>query len=139
MNETTKKPTKDEVIVVEEKKEEKIEVQKEKEIAAVLPVKPENKIIDFNSIDKILAILSDDNLLTPIFYESFISEIKNYPNIPKIDFIYSLTEVNSNIENTLIIGPITTSDLRELPQHLGNNTFIPVSYTHLTLPTTPYV
>ena len=60
-----------------------------------LPSKPENKIIDFNNIDKILAILSDDNLLTPIFYESFISEIENYPNIPKIDFIYSLSRFNS--------------------------------------------
>ena len=106
------------------KKKKKSKLIQEKEIAPVLPVKPENKIIDFNSIDKILVILSDDNLLTPIFYESFISEIENYPNIPKIDFIYSLTEINSNIENALIIGPITTSDLRELPQHLGNNTFI---------------
>ena len=41
---------------MEEKKEEKTEVQKEKEIATVLPVKPENKIIDFNSIDKIVAL-----------------------------------------------------------------------------------
>ena len=122
--ETTKKPTKDEVIVVKEKKEDEIEVQKEIEIAPVLPVKPENKIINFNSIDKIVAVLSDDNLLTPIFYESFISEIENYPNIPKIDFVYSLAEINSNIENSLIIGPIASSDLRELPQHLGNNTFI---------------
>ena len=122
--ETTKKPTKDEVIVVEEKKEEEIEVKKEKEITPVLPVKPENKIIDFKSIDKIVAILSDDNLLTPIFYESFISEIENYPNIPKIEFIYSLAEIKSNIENSLIVGPITNSDLRELPRHLGNNTFI---------------
>ena len=109
---------------MEEKKEKKIEVQKEKEIAAVLPVKPENKIIDFNSIDKILAILSDDNLLTPIFYESFILEIENYPNIPKIEFIYSLAEINSKIDNSLIIGPITASDLRDLPQYLGDNTFI---------------
>ena len=122
--ETTKKPSKEEVIVVEEKKDEEIESQQEKEITPVLPLKPENKIIDFKNIDKILAILSDDNLLTPIFYESFISEIENYPNFPKIDFIYSLTEINSKIENSLIIGPITTSDLRELPQYLGNNTFI---------------
>ena len=121
--ETTKKPTKDEVVVVEEKKEE-VTIQQEKEIAPVAPLKPENKFIDFNSIDKIVVILSDDNLLTPIFYESFISEIENYPNIPKIDFIYSLTELNSNIDNSLIIGPISTSDLRELPQHLGKNTFI---------------
>ena len=109
---------------MKEKKEDEIEVQKEIQIAPVLPVKPENKIIDFNSIDKIVVILSDDNLLTPIFYESFISEIENYPNIPKIDFVYSLAEINSNIENSLIIGPIASSDLRELPQHLGNNTFI---------------
>jgi len=122
--ETTKKPTKDAAIVVEKEKVVKNDVQKEREISPVLPVKPENKIIDFNSIDKIVAILSDDNLLTPVFYESFISEIENYPNIPKIDFIYSLTEINSNIENSLIIGPITSSDLRELPQYLGKNTFI---------------
>ena len=122
--ETTKKPAKDDVIVLEEKKEEQIEVKKEKEIATTLPLKPENKIIDFNSIKKIVAILSDDNLLTSIFYESFISKIENYPNIPKIDFIYSLSEINSNLENLLIIGPLTASDLRELPQYLGDNTFI---------------
>ena len=122
--ETTKKPTKDDVIVVEEKKEKAIETQEEKEIAPALPIKPENKIIDFKSIDKILAILSDDNILTPIFYESFVSEIENFSNIPKIDFIYSLNEINSNIENSLIIGPITTSDLRDLPKYLGDNTFI---------------
>ena len=122
--ETTKKPIKDDVIIVEEKKEEEIEVKKEKEIVPTLPLKPENKIIDFYSIKKIIAILSDDNLLTPIFYESFISEIENYPNIPKIDFIYSLSEINANLENSLIIGPITTSDLRELPQYLGDNNFI---------------
>ena len=122
--ETTKKPTKDEVVIVEEEKVEEIEAQQEKDMPPVLPVKPENKIIDFNSIEKIIAILSIDNLLTPIFYESFVTEIKNYPNIPKIDFIYSLREINSKIENSLIIGPITTSDLRDLPQYLGDNTFI---------------
>ena len=88
---------------MEEKKEEKIEVQKEKEIATVLPVKPENKIIDFNSIDKILAILSDDNLLTPIFYESFISEIKNYDAVflngekSNKKFSKYLKKINKNI------------------------------------------
>ncbi len=122
--ETTKKPTKDDVIVVEEKKDEAIDIQKEKEISPTLPIKPEKKIIDFNSIEKIIVVLSDDNLLTPIFYESFVSEIENYSNIPKVDFIYSLTEINSNINNSLIIGPITTSDLRDLPQYLGDNTFI---------------
>ena len=89
-----------------------------------MPLKPENKIIDFNSIDKIVAILSDDNLLTPIFYESFITEIENYTKISEIDFIYSLNEINSNLENSLIVGPITTSDLRDLPNYLGKNTFI---------------
>ena len=37
--ETTKKPTKDDVIVLEETKEEEIEVQKEKEIATTLACK----------------------------------------------------------------------------------------------------
>ena len=122
--EKTKKPTKDEVVIVEDKKEEVIEVQKEQETTSSLPLKPENKMIDFNRIDKIIVILSDDNLLTPIFYESFVNEIENYPNLPKIDLIYSLTDINSKIENSLIIGPITTSDLRDLPQYLGDNTFI---------------
>ena len=123
--ETTKKPTKDDVVIVEEAKEEdRIEAQKEKEIAPILPIKPEHKTIDFNRIEKIIAVLSDDNLLTPIFYQSFVNEIKNYSNIPKVDFIYSLAEINSKIDNSLIIGPITTSDLRDLPQYLGNNTFI---------------
>ena len=102
--------------------EQEIKAQKENAIAQL--VKPENKIIDFNNIEKVVAILSDESLLTPIFYESFISEIENYPNIPKIEFIYSLAEINSKIDNSLIIGPITASDLRDLPQYLGDNTFI---------------
>ena len=102
--------------------EEEIKAQKEKAITQL--VKPENKIIDFNNIEKVVAILSDESLLTPIFYESFISEIENYPNIPKIEFIYSLAEINYKIDNSLIIGPITASDLRDLPQYLGDNTFI---------------
>ena len=55
--EKTKKPTKDEVVVVEEKKEENNEVQKEQTINPSLPVKPENKIINFKSIEKIIVIL----------------------------------------------------------------------------------
>ena len=102
--------------------EEEIKAQKENAITQL--VKPENKIIDFNNIEKVIAILSEDSLLTPIFYESFILEIENYPNIPKIEFIYSLAEINSKIDNSLIIGPITASDLRDLPQYLGDNTFI---------------
>ena len=102
--------------------EQEIKAQKENAIAQL--VKPENKIIDFNNIEKVVAILSDESLLTPIFYESFISEIENYPNIPKIEFIYSLAEINYKIDNSLIIGPITASDLRDLPQYLGDNTFI---------------
>ena len=102
--------------------EEEIKAQKEKAITQL--AKPENKMIDFNNIEKVVAILSDESLLTPIFYESFISEIENYPNIPKIEFIYSLAEINSKIDNSLIIGPITASDLRDLPQYLGDNTFI---------------
>ena len=43
---------------------------------------------------------------------NLVTEIKNYPNIPKIDFIYSLREINSKIENSLIIESITTSDLK---------------------------
>jgi hypothetical protein len=100
------------------------EVDAEKVKTTTQLVKPENKIIDFNSIEKVVAILSDQSLLTPIFYESFILEIENYPNIPKIEFIYSLAEINSKIDNSLIIGPITTSDLRDLPKYLGDNTFI---------------
>ena len=102
--------------------EEEIKAQKEKAITQL--VKPENKMIDFNNIEKVVAILSDESLLTPIFYESFILEIENYPNIPKIEFIYSLEEINSKIDNSLIIGPITASDLRDLPEYLGDNTFI---------------
>ena len=102
--------------------EEEIKAQKEKAITQL--VKPENKMIDFNNIEKVVAILSDESLLTPIFYESFISEIENYANIPKIEFIYSLAEINYKIDNSLIIGPITASDLRDLPQYLGDNTFI---------------
>ena len=45
--------------------EEEIKAQKEKAITQL--VKPENKIIDFNNIEKVVAILSDESLLTPIF------------------------------------------------------------------------
>ena len=82
------------------------------------------KIIDFKNIEKILVILSDDELFTSLFYEVFLENISNYPSLTKVSFVYSVDEINAPINNTLIIGPVNSSDLSLLPPLLGNDTFI---------------
>ena len=86
--------------------------------------KPEDKIIDFNNIEKIIVFLSEEEILTSLFYEVFLEEIENFSNIKNIDFIYSIEEIHKKINNTLIIGPTNSSDLFHLPNKLGENTFI---------------
>lgn len=88
------------------------------------PTKPENKEIDFKKIEKILVILSDDELFTSLFYDVFLENISNYPSLGSIDFVYSINEITSPINNTLIIGPVSSKDLSLLPPLLGANTFI---------------
>ena len=108
----------EEIEIVEEKKEEIEKVETIKK-----PSKPEDKIIDFNNIDKIIVFLSDDEILTSLFYDVFIKEIDNFPDIKKIEFIYSIDEIQNSINNSLIIGPTNSKDLFDLPNKLGENTF----------------
>ena len=60
----------EEIEIVEEKEEEIEKVETIKK-----PSKPEDKIIDFNNIDKIIVFLSEDEILTSLFYEVFLEEI----------------------------------------------------------------
>ncbi len=108
----------EEIEIVEEKEEEIEKVETIKK-----PSKPGDKIIDFNNIDKIIVFLSDDEILTSLFYDVFIKEIDNFPDIKKIEFIYSIDEIQNSIDNSLIIGPTNSKDLFELPNKLGENTF----------------
>ncbi len=103
---------------VEEKEEEveKVEIIKK-------PSKPVDKIIEFNNIDKIIVFLSEDEILTSMFYDVFLEEIDNFPDIKKIEFIYSIDEIQNLINNSLIIGPTNSKDLYDLPNKLGENTF----------------
>ena len=109
-----------------EKAPEKVE-EKEEEIEKAetikKPSKPGDKIIDFNYIDKIIVFLSDDKILTSLFYDVFIKEIDNFPDIKKIEFVYSIDEIQNSINNSLIIGPTNSKDLFDLPNKLGENTF----------------
>ena len=103
--------------------EEKVEVIDQVETVKKL-TKPEDKLIDFNNIEKIIVFLSEEEILTSLFYEVFLEEIENFSNIKNIDFIYSIEEIHKKINNTLIIGPTNSSDLFHLPNKLGENTFI---------------
>ena len=109
----------EEIDLIEEEKEEEI---KKVEIIKK-PPKPEDKIIDFSNIDKIIVFLSDDEILTSLFYDVFLEEIDNFPNITKIDFIYSIDEIQNQINDSIIIGPTNSKDLIDLPNKLGENTF----------------
>ena len=102
--------------------EQKVEIEKVEIIKK--PSKPEDKIIDFNNIDKIIVFLSEAEILTSLFYEVFIEEIDNFPDIKKIKFVYSIDEIQNQLNNTLIIGPTNSKDLFDLPNKLGENTFI---------------
>lgn len=99
---------------------------KDRKVSDVIikPSKPENKIIDFKNIEKILVILSDEELFTSLFYEVFLENIANYPSLKKVNFIYSIDEIEAPINNTLIIGPVNSNDLNLLPPLLGTDTFI---------------
>ena len=103
--------------------DEKVEETKKVEIIKK-PTKPEDKLINFNNIEKIIVFLSEDEILTSLFYEVFLKEIENFSNIKKVDFIYSIEEIQNQLNNTLIIGPTNSKDLFHLPKKLGENTFI---------------
>ena len=109
----------EELEIIEDIEEETINVE-----SIIKPYKPEDKLIDFNNIEKIIVFLSEDEVLTSLFYDVFLKEIKNFPDIKKIDFIYSIDDIQKKLNNTLIIGPTNSKDLFNLPNKLGENTFI---------------
>ena len=109
----------EEIEIIDEKVEETKKVESTKK-----PTKPEDKLINFNNIEKIIVFLSEDEILTSLFYEIFLKEIENFSNIKKVDFIYSIEEIQNQLNNTLIIGPTNSKDLFHLPNKLGENTFI---------------
>ena len=86
--------------------------------------KPENKIINFSEIENTLVFLSEDSLLTTFFYDVFLKNIDNYQYLQDIKFIYSIDEISAPLTNTLIIGPTSAEELKQLPPKLGDNTFI---------------
>ncbi len=86
--------------------------------------KPENKIINFRKIDKTHVFLSEDSLLTTLFYDVFLKNIEKYQFLKDINFVYSIDEINDQLSNTIIIGPTSSDELRLLPPKLGDNTYI---------------
>ena len=108
-----------EIEIIEDKVEDTINEEIVKK-----PSKPKDKLIEFNKIEKIIVLLSEDEILTSLFYDIFLKEIENYTDIQKVTFIYSIEEIENQIDNTLIIGPTNSSDLFNLPNKLGKNTFI---------------
>tara|TARA_B100000965_G_scaffold84816_1_gene68345 strand:- start:911 stop:2029 length:1119 start_codon:yes stop_codon:yes gene_type:complete len=107
----------EEVIETDDKLEEEIDT-------VVVPTKPDDKIINFDEMKNILVILSDDTLLSSLFYDVFLEQIDNYENLLNIQFAYSLEDIVEPLDDTLIIGPISSDDLRNLPSKLGSNTYI---------------
>ena len=109
---------------IDELKSENGEVL-EKEVQKLeIPQKPENKIINFSEIENTLVFLSEDSLLTTLFYDVFLKNIDNYQYLQDIKFVYSIDEIGTPLNNTIIIGPTSSEELNLLPPKLGNNTFI---------------
>ena len=117
---------KQDIIKIDEKKEEQVdEIILKKEVVRVpIKKKPDNKIINFNEMTKVLVFLSDDQLLSSLFYEVFLANIREYQNLTNIVFVYSFKEIKEPLSNTLIIGPTSSEDLSLLPEKLGLNTFV---------------
>ena len=79
----------EEIDITDEKVDEtkKVEILKKS-------TKPEDKLVNFDNIEKIIIFLSEDEILTSLFYEVFLKEIENFSNIKKVDFIYSIEAVS---------------------------------------------
>ena len=123
--EIAKKPERneEETIIVDEEPIKSDVLLESEEIIASIPTKPEEKIINLNEISNILVILSEDDLISSLFYDVFLKNIKEYEYLEDISFVYSIDEIKSPLNNTLIIGPTNSNDLRLLPAQLGKNTF----------------
>ena len=109
---------------IDELKSENDKVLERKVQKLEIPQKPENKIINFSEIENTLVFLSEDSLLTTLFYDVFLKNIDNYQYLQDIKFIYSIDEISTPLNNTIIIGPTSSEELNLLPPKLGNNTFI---------------
>ena len=109
---------------IDELKSENDKVLERKVHKLEIPQKPENKIINFSEIENTLVFLSEDSLLTTLFYDVFLKNIDNYQYLQDIKFVYSIDEIGTPLNNTIIIGPTSSEELNLLPPKLGNNTFI---------------
>ena len=109
---------------IDELKSENDKVLERKIQKLEIPQKPENKIINFSEIENTLVFLSEDSLLTTLFYDVFLRNIDNYQYLQDIKFVYSIDEIGTPLNNTIIIGPTSSEELNLLPPKLGNNTFI---------------
>ena len=109
---------------IDELKSENDKVLEKKVQKLEIPQKPENKIINFSEIENTLVFLSEDSLLTTLFYDVFLKNIDNYQYLQDIKFVYSIDEIGTPLNNTIIIGPTSSEELNLLPPKLGNNTFI---------------
>lgn len=109
---------------IDELKSENDKVLERKVQKLEIPQKPENKIINFSEIENTLVFLSEDSLLTTLFYDVFLKNIDNYQYLQDIKFVYSINEISTPLNNTIIIGPTSSEELNLLPPKLGNNTFI---------------
>ena len=109
---------------IDELKSENDKVLERKVHKLEIPQKPENKIINFSEIENTLVFLSEDSLLTTLFYDVFLKNIDNYQYLQDIKFVYSIDEIGTPLNNTIIIGPTSSEELNSLPPKLGNNTFI---------------
>ena len=109
---------------IDELKSENDKVLERKVQKLEIPQKPENKIINFSEIENTLVFLSEDSLLTTLFYDVFLKNIDNYQYLQDIKFVYSIDEIGTPLNNTIIIGPTSSEELNLLPPKLGNNTFI---------------
>ena len=69
-----------------------------------------------------------------------IKQIKEIePSIANFTNAYQLSKRESDVFNLLVHQVVTAEDIANQLSISGNTVRIPVSYTHLTLPTTPYV
>ena len=109
---------------IDELKSENDKVLERKVQKLEIPQKPENKIINFSEIENTLVFLSEDSLLTTLFYDVFLENIDKYQYLQDIKFVYSIDEISTPLNNTIIIGPTSSEELNLLPPKLGNNTFI---------------
>ena len=122
-----------------------------------------NEIVPASTVFPFTTILSDDESLNSIFVVSSAESVK-LPVIVRVPMLFPGAKVPAVDEN-VTLRPITPPPLNVPPSTLISlgiivfdtslavptykvpavnvvspvNVFVPVSYTHLTLPTTPYV